>query len=131
MEKEPKLDAKQIQAKRIADLEIIMSEWKKMPDSRIELTDYSHSEKLEPMIKNKFRGQYFTNVLLRCERLAGLIYADNKEIGKKLIDEIKILNQKVNKQKENEAPITEDLIDETDNFAKALIEKIKYEQNQN
>lgn len=103
MEAEPKKDAQQIISETITDI--------------------------EKMMAGDFRISYFPILFSSCQRL--LLYMEDKQSRKNLLVELETIKEKVNKQKGDEAPIAEDLISETENFTRELIEKIKNEQNKN
>lgn len=101
-------------AENLADLEQMMSGWEKNSDLWNDNT------------KNKFRGNYFNEIASVCFPLIKKI--KDKVIRINLTNKVDHIADKVLLLTSKKLPVTEDLIDEVDNFAKELIEKIKYEK---
>lgn len=106
----------------IKNCEFHLEKFKKMPDSRIAKEDYEDEKTVEDMRYNKFRSNYFQVLIGDCEIL--LSYMDNAEYKDEINKNLTFIMEKVRKQAEK-GKITEELIDEMDNLAKNLINKIK------
>lgn len=105
-------------------IEKTMSEYRKMPDSRLKPEMYNalSKSKLAEMYKNKHRRNYFTVLISACDNLLDAIKDEEKRDDYRFrLDIIKLKVQ----ERDRQGNIPENLIDEMDRFAEKLIKEIK------